>query len=96
MGEMAALIMRQLSLPGTSSCSACRQESVNAWRVNQSLDIDARRFAAHTPEPMSWAGFAELFSNHWGNVASVLGLVVSVATLAVATKVEEVTGRLKH
>jgi len=38
---------------------------------------------------MSWAGFAELFSNHWGNVASVLGLVVSVATLAVATKARQ-------
>jgi hypothetical protein len=57
--------------------------------VNQFLDIDARCFAAHTPEPMSWAGFAELLSHHWGNVASVLGLVVSVATLAVATKARE-------
>ena len=31
----------------------------------------------------------ELFSNHWGNFASVLGLAVSVATLAVATKARQ-------
>ena len=38
---------------------------------------------------MSWAGFVELFSDHWGNFASVLGLAVSVATLAVATKARQ-------
>ena len=38
---------------------------------------------------MSWARFVELFSNHWGNFASVLGLAVSVATLAVATKARQ-------
>ena len=38
---------------------------------------------------MSWGGFAELFSSHWGNFVSVLGLLVSIATLAVATKARE-------
>jgi len=43
----------------------------------------------HNPEPMSWTGVAEFFSHHWGNLASVLGLIVSVATLAVATKARQ-------
>ena len=53
------------------------------------MDADARDAGVHNPEPMSWAGFVELFSNHWGNLASVLGLAVSVAALAVATKARQ-------
>lgn len=55
-------------------------------KVYRSVDIGTTRPVVHNPEPMSWAGFVELFSHHWGNFASVLGLAVSMATLAVATK----------
>ena len=53
------------------------------------VDIGTDRLVVHNPEPMSWAGFMEILSNHWGNFASVLGLAVSVATLAVATKARQ-------
>jgi hypothetical protein len=38
---------------------------------------------------MSWAHAWEFVVHHWGNLASVLGLAVSVATLAVASKARE-------
>ena len=43
----------------------------------------------HNPEPMSWAGSVEFISQHWGNFASVLGLIVSMATFAAATKARQ-------
>lgn len=38
---------------------------------------------------MSWIDLVDFFSKHWGNLASVLGLVVSLATLAVAGKARD-------
>jgi hypothetical protein len=38
---------------------------------------------------MSWPGLVEFLLHQWGNLASVLGLMVSVATLAVATKARQ-------
>lgn len=38
---------------------------------------------------MSWAEFVDLLSRRWGDGASLLGLVVSAVTLAVATRARE-------
>lgn len=38
---------------------------------------------------MSWADLSGFFALNWGNVASVLGLAVSLVTLAVASKARE-------
>ena len=53
------------------------------------VDTSSEDVVVHNPEPMSWAGVVEFFSHHWGNLASVLGLIVSLATLAVATKARQ-------
>lgn len=53
------------------------------------VDTSSEGVVVHNPEPMSWAGVVEFFSHHWGNLASVLGLIVSMATLAVATKARQ-------
>jgi len=38
---------------------------------------------------MSWPGFLDFLLQNWGNLASVLGVMVSVATLAVVTKARQ-------
>ena len=38
---------------------------------------------------MSWPGLSEFLAQNWGNLASVLGAMVSVATLVVATKARQ-------
>ena len=38
---------------------------------------------------MSWPVFSDFLLQNWGNLASVLGVMVSVATLAVATKARQ-------
>lgn len=38
---------------------------------------------------MSWPWLSEFFGQNWGNLASVLGVIVSVATLVVATKARQ-------
>lgn len=38
---------------------------------------------------MSWPGLSDFLLQNWGNLASVLGAMVSVATLAVATKARQ-------
>ncbi len=38
---------------------------------------------------MGWPGLSDFLLENWGNLASVLGVMVSVATLAVATKARQ-------
>jgi len=38
---------------------------------------------------MSWPGLSDFLVQNWGNLASVVGVMVSVATLAVATKARQ-------
>jgi len=42
---------------------------------------------------MTWTALSELMAQRWGDFASLLGLIVSVLTLSVATKAREAGAR---